>query len=342
MRVFISEYLTSGALSEPPSGSLAVEGRAMAEAMLCDAARLPDCRIQTTWDARLEPPVLGEAEIEVRPVTAPHEALAAFRELAAESDRVLVIAPEFDGLLAARCRVLEAAGGRSAGCTSDAIDLCADKLELARRLHAAGVRTPKTVAFEAASERLPSSGPFVVKRRDGAGSDFVRFVSDEDRQATFHKRAAEAIADGLSLVLQPFVAGSAASAAAVIDDAGRMQIWPWCRQRLTEDGRFRYLGGEIVSTVHSWAASLQPSVERLVRQSAESISGLRGYVGFDFVFPTDSPDLPVLIEINPRLTTSYLGYRLLADENLAARVLEMDCVEAAPRWRRGRISFRIG
>ncbi|MCH7688058.1 MAG: ATP-grasp domain-containing protein [Planctomycetes bacterium] len=58
-----------------------------------------------------------------------------------------------------------------------------------------------------------------------------------------------------------------------------------------------------------------------MRQACECIEGLNGYVGFDLILQKTNKDQPVIVEINPRLTTSYLGYRELMDENLAERML---------------------
>jgi predicted ATP-grasp superfamily ATP-dependent carboligase len=53
-------------------------------------------------------------------------------------------------------------------------------------------------------------------------------------------------------------------------------------------------------------------------RACASIPGLRGYVGVDLVL-TESD--AVVIEVNPRLTTSYLGVRAALEENVAALVL---------------------
>ena len=46
----------------------------------------------------------------------------------------------------------------------------------------------------------------------------------------------------------------------------------------------------------------------------ESISGLRGYVGVDLVLTQDKP---FVVDVNPRLTTSYVGLRKVAGFNVA-------------------------
>ena len=54
----------------------------------------------------------------------------------------------------------------------------------------------------------------------------------------------------------------------------------------------------------------------------DAVEGLRGYVGVDVVLGTAADGSgDVVIEINPRLTTSYIGLRALARFNLAEALL---------------------
>ena len=46
-----------------------------------------------------------------------------------------------------------------------------------------------------------------------------------------------------------------------------------------------------------------------------------GYVGIDMILGPDGPESDVVLELNPRLTTSYLGLRQLARGNLAEAML---------------------
>ena len=57
--------------------------------------------------------------------------------------------------------------------------------------------------------------------------------------------------------------------------------------------------------------------------------GLSGYVGVDVVLGNDGRDWA--IEINPRLTTSYVGLRALAGFNLAEAMLAVARVACSPR-----------
>src|SRR5690606_21918601 len=55
----------------------------------------------------------------------------------------------------------------------------------------------------------------------------------------------------------------------------------------------------------------------LARRAVAAIDGMLGFVGVDMVL-TDDPDDDAVIEINPRLTTAYVGLRRLTKDNLAA------------------------
>jgi predicted ATP-grasp superfamily ATP-dependent carboligase len=67
--------------------------------------------------------------------------------------------------------------------------------------------------------------------------------------------------------------------------------------------------------------------------------GLCGYVGVDLIIPESMPRQPVVVEINPRLTTSYLGYRALAESNLAEWLLIPARFDRTIRWRTGAVEF---
>ncbi len=105
-----------------------------------------------------------------------------------------------------------------------------------------------------------------------------------------------------------------------------------CKQRISDDGRLRYLGGEL-----PLAAGLAERARSLAERALAAMPAAVGYVGVDLVLgrePDGSED--VVIEINPRLTTSYVGLRAAARINLAEAMWrlaqgEMQSVEFADR-----------
>jgi predicted ATP-grasp superfamily ATP-dependent carboligase len=266
-------------------------------------------------------------------VTVSNDSLDAFTKAAASSDLSLVIAPEFDGLLERYSEAVIGVGGRLLGSTPPAIRMTADKLALAQHWTHRGIRTPPTDVFDPReTPNLP--GPWVVKPRRGAGSQatFLMCSSDE-REAIGH--AARREWPRGDLLIQPCIAGQPASVALLIGPAQTIALAP-ARQHLSGDGRFRYQGGSLPVP-----APLAERATRLALQAVAGIVGLRGYVGVDLILGDDGVDHA--IEINPRLTTSYLGLRRLCTGNLAKSMLQLVIGEEIepPQWRCEDVGFAI-
>jgi predicted ATP-grasp superfamily ATP-dependent carboligase len=108
-------------------------------------------------------------------------------------------------------------------------------------------------------------------------------------------------------------------------------------QHLGTDGRFGYRGGELPIP-----PDLAARATALARAATACVPGLCGYAGVDLVLgAADDGSDDCAIEINPRLTTSYVGLRALADFNIAGAMLKVALGEPVPepRWRSGRVAF---
>lgn len=314
MNVFLWEALCAGAVGDA-SPSLLAEGRAMLTALTTDVLRIDGCRIATiAGDEPLAAELRMDDRVTVHIATDPQIERTRFQQLAAECDRTWIIAPEIDGCLAERTRLAQSAGGRVVGPTLEAIELASDKLATARHLEAHGIPAIKTRPFDPATV---TEFPCVIKPRHGAGSMGVRLIEN----ATAWQEVATAISRDEFLV-QPFITGTPLSIAAVID-RDSITTLPIARQRLSDDGHFTYLGGRIGDCL-----DMQPEADALVHRVCESIPGLAGYVGFDLIHANDLQ----VVEINPRLTTSYVGYRRLTNDNLARRVLLPEDTDGAIDW----------
>jgi len=245
-----------------------------------------------------------------------------FGTLAAKADWSFVIAPETDGVLLELAEEVLRVGGRLLGPSPGAIALTSDKFALFRHWKARGVPTPETALCPAP----PSSFPCVVKRRDGAGSEGMRIVECGDAFGGL----------GDAWIAQPVIAGLSASIGFVASPNGIISLPP-AFQCISDDGAFRYCGGGLPV-----APQLATRAARLGRIALAGIPGLLGYVGVD-VMLDDDPDRArdVAIEINPRLTTSFVGLRAHLNGNLALLILELAEGKpgAAEPIAKGRIAF---
>ena len=330
LQIFVSEFLTSGACPDDRiDRSMLIEGRAMLLGFLTDVGAIAGCRAVTTWNARLGPFPLKGVLADV--VDAPAQADERFRVRAGQSDLTYVIAPESDGILARRYDRVAQAGGNWCGPDRACIEFCADKLATAD-LEATNFETIPTRLLQE-QDTAEAAFPCVVKPRFGAGSNETFLVRNSSQLDRLRQCRGHRIESG-EFVIQPFIAGISCSFALVGTGKSKPEVWPLCRQQLTADGRFRYSGGRVPA-----GAGVRPPnrLHGIGEQLAEHMP-LRGYIGVDVIFAQNDWQRPVLVEINPRLTTSYLGYRQLTSENPAARVLASACpelrtVQCSVRWR---------
>lgn len=283
MRIFVYEHLCAGGLGPDVADSLRHEGRAMLDAIVADFRRLPGIEVVT---------LLDQAE--------------RFGELAASCAWTLVIAPEFDDLLRSLSQTVLDVGGRLLGSMPAAIRLTGDKLETGRFWHQRGVPHPRTRPV-----RARPSPSWVLKPRHGAGAQATYLIgASEDREHVW-QRACKEWPSG-DFIEQEYVAGLDASVALLVGTTQMIPLLP-ARQLVSTTGQFRYLGG--------WLPLPEPLASRVIKlalQAVAGINGLRGYVGVDLIVG-DHGDYA--IEINPRLTTSYLGLRQLCKQNLAELIL---------------------
>jgi predicted ATP-grasp superfamily ATP-dependent carboligase len=326
MRVFVYEH-TCATGGEALAG-LRVEGRAMLAAVLTDFAKLRD-----VVPATLVAADVGSVGEWPTRVVYSEEVQAAFHEEARAADWTLVIAPETDGVLTDWRRVVEEVGGRLLGPSAAATALAADKYRLAEHWRQHGVATPPTTLGPTSAAAL--TFPVVCKPRFGAGSQATfRLDAPADLAAALDAAAAEGFVH--DLIFQPWIPGLAASIAWLVGPAERLPLLA-ATQELSADGRCTYRGGRL-----PLSADLALRAVAASRPAVESVPGLLGYVGVDLVLgaAADGSD-DWAIELNPRLTTSYVGLRALAVDNLAGAMLRVAAGERLEpiRWRSGEVSF---
>jgi len=310
---FLYEFVTGGGCFHIPdaatrSSSLLREGAAMWRALVEDLAGIPDTRVITTLDVRVARDVAVDAEVHA--VTGAIEERALFDALAKATDLTVLIAPEFDGHLCSRATRLERLGVRLASPSSDFIRATSDKCGLAELLRAANVAVPLGQRITP-SESLPRDFPYpaVLKPNDGAGSMGLRLIADPE--------SARAV-PGVDVVcrLEKYVAGSPCSIS-FIGGGGEPLVLPPFQQSLSSDGRFTYQGGRRLMD-----SSLCQRAERLGRDALAALPCPRGYVGIDLILGGNSDgSADYIIEVNPRLTTSYIGLRAISNTNLAEAML---------------------
>ena len=340
MRIFLYEFVTGGGWyergAEAASESLVAEGSAMLEALAADFSAIPGTTVDVLRDVRC--PRLALFGCTIHEVGSLREEQHAFAECARSADWSVVIAPEFCGYLEARCKRVESCGGRLLGPNSKLVALASDKHATALHLASHAVRVPVGISLEPLTA-LPADFryPAVLKPRDGAGSQSVEFIE---------RSAGKRTSDGSLWRLEQFCPGTPASVAFLCGQQRTLPLVP-CLQMHSDDGSFSYRGGRLPIEPHlagRAVALASRAVDALAKSEgagSAALGGLAGYLGVDLILGHDpSGALDTVIEINPRLTTSYVGLRALFAGNLAAAMLgvaEGRAVELC--WKSGSIDF---
>jgi predicted ATP-grasp superfamily ATP-dependent carboligase len=278
----------------------------MLQALLRDLHEIPDVQICTTRDTRLSE--LGFA-IEVQPVSSRAELLRAWSVAVAEADAVWPIAPETEGVLELLSGWVQMAGRRLLSSRPDGVQIASSKLATSRRLDECGVSVVPTWR---PMDLMPiGDGCWVLKPDRGVGCVGARLIRG-------HRMLADAIADLPDFedwVLQPYLSGQAASLSLLVGN-GRVELLGCNVQRVAlNDDQFILLGCEV-----NGLRCERHAYEQLGRTVVEALPGLWGYVGVDLAI-TDGG--PVVLEVNPRLTTSYIGLSESLGCNVAAMVVDL-------------------
>ncbi len=260
------------------------------------------------------------------------EAEVAFKAVAREADAVLVIAPEAEGVLESLVKAVEDSSAVSLNCKSNAIGKASNKAVLYEYLGRLGVKVPRTVLLDAGAGAVENETvalaeldfPFVVKPLEGAGCSGVSLIHGKGELAVYlEKLMRECL--GAGFMAQEYVEGVSASVSLLA--AGDKAL------AVSLNGQNVVLCGP--ESVSSYAGGVVPldsplMAEALVEaeEAVRWLHGLFGYVGVDFVLTAEGP---VVVEVNPRLTTSYVGLRKVAQYNVAQAMLDASMNHEVPR-----------
>jgi predicted ATP-grasp superfamily ATP-dependent carboligase len=306
VQIFVSEYVTGGGLlGSPVASSLRSEALLMLRRLVEDLAELADVQVAVARDPAID---LGSLPASIWELRGAADAWALWAALRARADAVWPLAPECDGALASITADIVRSGRTLLGSALGAVTIATSKRRTAQHLANHGIAVIPTTGL---ADSLPASvGGWVAKPDDGAGCTDTMWFGHADALARWQEAQPDR-----TIVVQPFIRGAPLSASLIMQD-GVAWLLSCNRQIITlRDGTFHY-GGSVVGGAEHRRDALQP----LVAAVAAALPTLWGYVGIDII---DGPGGPVVVDVNPRLTTSYAGLRASIGRNPAALVLAL-------------------
>lgn len=303
----------------------------MLDAVITDLLAIPDCNVTTCVDERLLAASSQFSQWELHPrlqvdrVKEAGEEPHCFGQACRQSDVVWIIAPEFDDILFSRTERAIELGACVVGSDLTTIKRCADKWDLYQFLKEQSLPTIPTSLFDCRRTPLPHAFPCVIKHRSGAGGLGWHYLADAE---DWFRQRIQIQADGFEYLFQPFISGTMLSTVVLLNSQ-RRETFPVGEQAISWQSGFEYQGGQVPTDLDNGVFT---SIEKLLQSVCDVLPGLSGYVGFDLLLPEVDPTAPLIVEINPRLTTSYTGYRQLTSNNLAERIVKSEAEFPFIEW----------
>lgn len=305
MQVFALEYASGGGCLESPAVAVCrAEGRAMLQCLATDLADVSGLSVVTTLDQGVD----LDARVHAYMIDAAHALRPFWRHLLGTANVFWPVAPESDNILVDLVGLAENGTCHVLASDRTTIGIAASKIVTTQLLQANGISCVETqLAIDAIP---PSTHGWVVKPDDGAGCENTIYLPEKDDVLRWLDSYFAP-----SVVIQPFIPGTPMSLSMLAQDGD-----VWLLTCNTQDVRrtgdvFSYYGG-CVGGAEERRNILQPVAALITR----SMPGLWGYIGVDLVYGDRGP---VVLEVNPRLTTSYTGLRASIGVNPAALVLAM-------------------
>jgi tyramine---L-glutamate ligase len=319
LKLFVCEFITGGGLcAEALPASLVKEGALMRDALLADLIELDGYEIVTTHDARLAASSLVKGSLQVD-----SNFEDSFKNMLTQVDLVWLIAPESNGTLLKLSEMCYEADVIFLGCEFDSTLIGTSKSLAYEALQEAEIFTIPTIAgddfvqdaaFSAAQSMqiLSHNSHWVAKPEDGAGCDGIKIFDDLEKLMDYLKQDDRY----LNYIIQPYQQGVAASFS-MLCRAGKGWLLSCNKQNISLNSDTFSLSGITVNGMQAYWQRL----ETLARKIAKMLPDAAGYLGIDVIVDVENDKIYV-VEINPRLTTSYVGLREAIGHNPAKIILE--------------------
>jgi len=321
-KLFVFEFISCGGFNqEDIPTSLFCEGFGMLRAIIEDFKAL-DFEIYTLLDYRLASlSQLLKADI-IKEVNDDNDYLKKFEDLIKNCEFCFIIAPEFSNILYNLTKIAKDNGKTILSVDLDGITLGTHKLETYDFFKASKVNTPLTFIIPWGKQYFSSDfvlekfkelkRPLIIKPEDGVGADSIFYFDNKGNIINFFKAPMRKLEITGNYILQEFIAGRDLSVSLIGTKDSTMILT--INAQYIDIKNFNsvseYLGG--YTPVENYQ-KIKEDISELLKKM--DLSKFSSYYGIDFIRKSDNTIS--LIEINPRLTTSYIGIRNIIDINPA-------------------------
>jgi tyramine---L-glutamate ligase len=307
LKILVFEFITGGGFNkEVLPNSMAQEGRLMLEGILKGFAQVKDIQLTVMLDRRFSETIKADG-VEFFMVTSADNVSKVFTRLVQQADAVWPVAPEFDSILEKLCETVETFNKWLLTSSAKAVALTGNKFKTFQQLSQHNIPTVKTRLL---TDNSFSPGEWLVKPIDGAGCNDSYLVTSPDEFSIVSERFALLG----SHIIQPHLKGKKTSLSCLFKQ-GASWLLSINEQHFKIVNRQYHLTKIVVNCNSDFKA-----YEAIVSKIAKVFPGLWGYAGIDLI---ETPEEIKVLEINPRLTTSFAGLQTTGHLNICRNVLEL-------------------
>ncbi len=327
--ILVFEFVSGGGFGKKNiTSSLFCEGFGMLKTIISDFKML-NFEISTLLDYRVF--FLSrflQADI-VKKVNANDNYLKLFKKLVKECKYAFIIAPESSNILYKLTKIVKKFDKKILSMNLKAITQSTSKTKTYKFFQKNEIPTPKTYEIPYKRKSLDLEFiiqkfnrlkcPIIIKPDDGVGAEQIYYFEREDQIKFFFRDYKDSVGHDRKYILQEFIEGKDLSVSLIgspplidsqISNPLILSVNSQDINIKNQNNNSEYYGGSV--PVENYKELIKFLAKNFKKKD---FSEFNGYYGIDFIRKNDSSNF--FIEINPRLTTSYLGVRNVINYNCA-------------------------
>ena len=317
-RIFIFEYISGGGFNnkEIPL-SLFSEGFGMLRTIIEDFKAL-DFEVKIMLDYRITKMANLLNCDYIKEVKRAMNTIYEFKASINDCQNVFIIAPEFSKILYNFTKIAEDMGKTLLSMNTAPILLGSSKFQTYRFFTNSRILTPQTFHIKSVENKFNVEiarksynllqAPAILKPEDGVGAESIYLIKNRGEFEKFVNEQIPYLDGNRDYILQKYIKGTDLSAS-IINQENRLTLLSINSQKINLiQNKINYLGG---LTPADNSENIKKEIIKLTEHIDLKI--FKGYFGIDFIRMPDGKIF--IIEINPRLTTSYIGIRNVTKEN---------------------------
>ncbi|MFW9939768.1 MAG: ATP-grasp domain-containing protein [Candidatus Thorarchaeota archaeon] len=333
-RIFIFEFVSGGGFNRVNIPiSLFCEGFGMLNSIIKDFKSI-GFELSTLLDYRIDYLSTILAIDNYKIIKRKDNYLKQFKVFVKECDYTFIIAPESTNILYNLTNIVKNYNKTLLSTNLEGIEIGTSKIKTYNFFRKNKITTPKTYLIPLKNHNLDLEfifqkfqelkKPIIIKPEDGVGAESIYLFETESQIENFFQDFKYKIESGRNYILQEFIKGIDLSvslvkpATSVDSNSNSPFILSINSQNITiksPNYESEYFGGSTPIENHE-----KTSIELSKLLEQIDFSQFSGYFGIDLIRGEDSRFY--FIEINPRLTTSYIGLRNILNCNPTKLILE--------------------